>query len=572
MKLDCKIRGFRGAERCDITIDPVCLAAGLNFAGKSSLAQAVAAAVCGTPIPYFKDAKPDKALLTKTDAKELLRGGMDAGSVEIFADGKLACSVKWPDLESNGNGTLQCSKYAAGLVNVMGLDDGERQKFFAGLLQAMPTMDDLRLELMEKVPGLGDEKAGEHLKMLLDKVTVSGWDPAHTSAKEVGSRAKGQWEAHSQERYGASKAEGWIPKGWHSGISNLSLEEIGSRCTQAQEKWQQAAAQLAVDAATIADLQAAAAGEAALYEAMQKAKEEHDACARVVAGQKVKIAGCQLPQSVPCPHCGGLLEIRSDIGGFKVAEATMWKEERNAATLVLKKEQEALADIQTEQAAATKAYDEARTQYQAVAGSAEKLKAAQAKKGTQEAVDVALDYLNGLQKDKAMIEAVAQCTRLHALIQANQKIVDILAPEGLRRQKLVRALAKFNQKFLAALCQEAEYPAVTLDNDLEVLYGSRRYFLLSTSEQYRVRCVLQTAIGLYDKSPLIIFDGSDVLDAPGRNGLFAMMQSCESLSFLVCMTVADRKKVPDLAAAGMGASYWIESGIAEPIGAETVAA
>lgn len=566
MKLDCKIRGFRGAERGDITIDPVALCSGLNFAGKSSLAQAVAAAVCGTPIPYFKDAKPDKALLTKTDAKELLRGGMDAGSVEIFADGKLACSVKWPDLSIEGTGRLTCSKYAAGLVNVMGLDDGERQKFFAGLLQAMPTMDDLRLELMEKVPGLGDQKAGEHLKMLLDKVNVSGWDAVHTQTKETGARLKGQWEAHASEAYGSKKADGWIPKGWHSGISNLSLEEIGTRCTRAQEKWQQAAAQLAVDAATLADLTAAAGGEAALYEAMQKAKEEHEACARVVAGQKVKIANCQLPQSLPCPHCGGLLEIRQDIAGFKVAEATMGQKERDAATLVLKKEQEALADIMTEHAGASKAYDEARAKYQAVAGSAEKLKTAQAKKGTQEVVDVALDYLNGLQKDKAMIEAAAQCTRLSALIGANQKIVDILAPDGLRRQKLVKALAKFNQKFLAALCQEADYPAVTLDNDLEVLYGGRRHFLLSDSEKYRVKAVLQLAIALYDKSPLVIYDGADILDATGRNGLFAMMGSVD-INFLVCMTVADQKKVPDLAAAGMGVSYWVHAGISEPIGA-----
>ena len=564
LKITAKVRNFRGLERADFSIDPITLIAGLNGAGKSSLAQAVAAAVCSEPLPFFRASKPDKPILNKSESKHLVRGGTDEGLVEVWADDKLACTVTWPGLSVEGTGALRCSKYAAGLINPLELADNERQKFFAEILQSMPTMDDLRLQLMELVPGLGDENGGAHLTALIEKVTISGWDAVHATAKDTGSKLKGHWEAHSGENFGSKKAEGWLPKGWHSGISNLSLEEIGSRCTQAQEKWQQAAAQLAVDAATLTDLTAAAGGEAALYEAMQAAKEEHEACARVVAGQKVKIANCQLPQSLPCPHCGGLLEIRSDIGGFKVAEATMGQKERDAATLVLKKEQEALADIQTEQAAATKAYDEARAKYQAVAGSAERLKAAQAKKGTQETVDVALDYLNGLNKDKAMIEAAAQCTRLHALIQANQRIVDILAPDGLRRQKLVKALAKFNQKFLAALCQEAEYPAVTLDNDLEVLYGGRRHFLLSDSEKYRVKAVLQLAIALYDKSPLVIYDGADILDASGRNGLFQMMGSVD-INFLVCMTVADRKKVPDLAAAGMGASFWVSQGIAEPI-------
>ncbi len=45
------------------------------------------------------------------------------------------------------------------------------------------------------------------------------------------------------------------------------------------------------------------------------------------------------------------------------------------------------------------------------------------------------------------------------------------------------------------------------------------------------------------------------------------MMGSVDINFLVCMTVADRKKVPDLAKAGMGVSYWIEQGIAEPIGA-----
>lgn len=579
MKLTCKVRGFRGLERADIEINPIALVAGLNYAAKSSLAQAVAAAVCGTPIPFFKAAKPDRALLTKTEAKELVKGGMDSGSIEIFADGKLACSVKWPDLECAGNGTLQCSKYAAGLLNVMDLEDNERQKFFAALLQAMPTVvdtadkdgkpirSDLCIALMEAIPQLGDEGGGAHLKKLLDSVNVSGWDAAYAHAKETGARLKGQWEANAGEAYGAKKADGWTPKMWRADLAGKSLEDIGTACTQAQEKWQQAAAQLAVDAAQVAELKAAANGEAAAATALQDAQAEYDACVRAIEGQKALIAKSQVPHSVPCPHCGGLLEVRSGgVDGPQVSEAAMGTKERAAAIAMLKGAQAELAEMETELAKCAKTRTYVNVKYEAVAGAAARLKAAQERQGTQEAVDLALDYLQSLQRDKAAIESLAQCTRLHTLVQANQKIVDILAPDGLRRQKLVKALAKFNQKFLAALCAEADYPAVTLDNDLEVLYGARHYFLLSDSEKYRVKAVLQLAIALYDKSPLAIFDGADILDAEGRNGLFKMLASTELLA-LVCMTMADRKKVPDLVEAGIGGSYWVEQGIAYPLGA-----
>ena len=568
MKLTCKLRGFRGLERADITIDPVCLVAGLNYAGKSSVAQAVAAAVCGTPVPYFKASKPDKPLLSKTDSKELVRGGMDQGLVEISVDGKVACSVKWPDLAIEGDGRVQCSKFAAGMLNVMDLDDGDRQKFFAGLLQAMPTPDDLRLALMEAIPELGDANGGEHLKRLLDMVNVSGWDAAHAHAKETGSRLKGQWEGAAQERYGSAKAERWRPQGWRPELADKPLEAIAAECTQAEAKWQQAVAQRAVDGAELEALMLAANSEAAEQAAYTVAKEADDEAARQVADRKVKIAQSQIPDALPCPHCGALVEVHQDLSGVKITEATMGPQERTERLLKLKASRDILVRLEQARTGTAAALAEARRRHEGVKGATEKLTEAQKRQGGQEAVDVALDLVNGLKKDKAMIEAVGQCSRLHNLIHANQKIVDVLAPEGLRRQKLVRALAKFNQKFLAVLCQEASYPAVTLDNDLEVLYGGRRHFLLSDSEKYRVKAVLQLAIALYDKSPLVIYDGADILDAAGRNGLFAMVQSCDSVSFLICMTMADRKKVPDLAGAGIGYSYWIEDGIAYPLGVQ----
>ena len=100
------------------------------------------------------------------------------------------------------------------------------------------------------------------------------------------------------------------------------------------------------------------------------------------------------------------------------------------------------------------------------------------------------------------------------------------------------------------------------------------YPLLSKSEQYRVRAVFQVAMAIIDGSDLVVLDEADILDGPTRSGLFKMLDAAtqEGLAALVCMTLSRRDQAPDLAAIGLGRSYWLEAGVAEPIGQEAQAA
>jgi hypothetical protein len=63
---------------------------------------------------------------------------------------------------------------------------------------------------------------------------------------------------------------------------------------------------------------------------------------------------------------------------------------------------------------------------------------------------------------------------------------------------------------------------------------------------------------------MVVLDAADVLDGPARSGLFAMLDEA-AIPALVCLTLTRREQMPDLAAAGMGSSYWIESGIVRPL-------
>jgi hypothetical protein len=65
-------------------------------------------------------------------------------------------------------------------------------------------------------------------------------------------------------------------------------------------------------------------------------------------------------------------------------------------------------------------------------------------------------------------------------------------------------------------------------------------------------------------SDLVVIDAADVLDAPTRSGLFGIL-AANPPAAVVCMTLAKREQVPDISRQKLGASYWLDNGILEPL-------
>jgi hypothetical protein len=63
---------------------------------------------------------------------------------------------------------------------------------------------------------------------------------------------------------------------------------------------------------------------------------------------------------------------------------------------------------------------------------------------------------------------------------------------------------------------------------------------------------------------MVVIDAADVLDGTTRSGLVAMLEDA-GLPALICLTLSRREKMPDLATAGLGASYWLDQGVALPL-------
>ena len=175
-------------------------------------------------------------------------------------------------------------------------------------------------------------------------------------------------------------------------------------------------------------------------------------------------------------------------------------------------------------------------------------------------VEHARGALTDARARKAAFEAKALADKLHVSIARGAALIALLAPEGLRQACLARALAGFNAA-LKRLCDMAGWAAVEIDRDLTLAYGGRPYGLCCGNERFRIRAAAQVAMAESDGSAMLIFDPDIDLDRLSRQGTAAMVMAAGKQA-LICMVKNDRADIVPLPD-GMGATYWVENGIAE---------
>lgn len=553
--LKISVRNYRGVERSDVELEPVALVAGQNEQGKSSLAQAARAALAVVAIPI-----PG---VLKKDAKLLVRDGADKGSAKASLDGAYGL-VEWPKAEANTVGGMTwCSPFAVGLRHLLDLDDKERANILAGYINSAPGVTDLAAALDDI--GYG-QKAVDSLWQQVSG--PGGWDGSYKKAREHTTKLKGQWEGVTGEKYGSKKAESWTPpNGRSDSLPQVQREYLEKAATQAEAALERVIGLRAVGEANIKDLNAKASGlkdlekqEAAAGAEKSKLYDAHQAL-------MVKGAPPILQAPMTCPKCEAPLAING--GALVEAEKPPTKAE-------IKKAEDARRKHVSEVDDARAAFDDAYAKHQALHGelvaarqAAAKLAEIKGKGGktaTSDDVEAARAELQSAKQALKAFDDKVQADKIHADIVRNDKLVDILSPDGLRKRKLAAGLSDLND-VLSELCAAANWPKVRIDENLHAHYGTRPVWAASASGQWRARVVIQVAMAKFDGSAAVVIDEADILDARGRNGLMAMLKYAE-VRALLCMTVNKPELVPDLAKAGLGGSWWIASGIAEPINSE----
>jgi hypothetical protein len=547
------IENFRGCAHAHIEVAPIALVCGLNAAGKSSVAQAVAAALTGETMPFTGVGKASSGFLVRT--------GAAAGAVLLTGpDGQ--CRVEWPSAQMMAKGSPpKASPYAAGIESIVNGTARDRIRVLSNKLHGEPTAENLTAALTEA--GAGPKTAQD----ICQQVERDGWDTTHKARQEHGAQLKGRWRQTTGANYGS-----WIAAAWRPDLAELSEQTLIADVREAQAERDHAVAAAAVSAAEKARLEKIAGdfGERkAEVERCEQQVSAHAAEYTRALEARSKLPPAARSQTKRCPHCNLLVEIVAitshDSELHAVDEVTNGDMEKRRMAIAEAEGKTAHANDELNKCRNILAHAKVELA-EAIAASAT---LADWPRTTEAGIDrdAAEAALGRAQRRLDEFRTKIEADKIAGRIEGNEIILGILAPDGLRARKLGQVLRVFNDG-LYQLTAAAEWGKVAVDDTGLVTYGGRPYALLSSSEQFRTRTILAIEMARYDGSDMVVIDGADILDAPGRNGLFALLDDPTMPAALVCMTFARREQVPDLGGMNVGGkSYWLNGGVIEPVAA-----
>jgi len=549
-----KVTDFRGVVRAEIECASIALVAGLNRAGKSSLAQAVGAVLSARMRPVERAAG---AALVRVGARNM------TAEVSVKAEtGELR--GQWPSgrIDSDGAEPPWASEYATGLATIVHLQPRDRARVLATVMKADPMKADLEAALQD------DALAAA----LWEDIERDGWDPTHESYRDRGAQLKGMWRQITGAVYGARVGASWRPD-FEAAESDAELEAVVTRAKEAYERAVAAQAVTADERSRLTDEVAARGEHLEAIGHIERQIERGAEDRRVAMEKRQALPPVEEERGFPCPHCGEpIIAVRVS------AAETRFEKPRNAALTdsEIKKRRIAIADADGDIAYASDQVAALRQQLASAQAALQRSDEAQKRLDDIRAagrvagdtdrpldVDSARAELNQVQQRLANARRKREADKLHDQIAALEAVVALLAGDGLRGKKLDQKLDAFNDE-LRNMAGAAHWPVVSVDRDMSIALEGRPFGLLSASEQWRVRALLATAIATFDGSQILVMDGADILDAPSRAGLIGLLDRA-LLPALVCMTLARPEQCPDLRPTGRGTSYWIEAGVTRPI-------
>jgi hypothetical protein len=582
------IENFLGAQLVDIELrQPVTLIAGLNGAGKSSVRDAVALALTGdlTRVALKKDAGQ---LVTEGAKCAVIEVAHDAMAntpafVNISAAGKM--TGKAPDLSPMLPFVLQAQRFAR-------LTPTERRAF---LFDLMGLKADGK-SVAERLAARGCDMAkAERVAPLLR----AGFDRACTEAKTQATQARGAWKAVTGEAYGSEKAKTWrAPKPGATAEGEPTDAGMLKACDEALAVWQR----------QIGALQAEQQRRATLAQKVPALQEQADKLARAETklatdDAELKLLADELERlraaAGGVPRVGLVHQLAAAIhralpawpndahnaAGWQILRDALTAYEYEHGTIV------AMPQGNPEARARIPAVEQAHTLLtRAVANDRRDIEAAQRAQVELQSIHAELNAVfdaaalvkaqrvvekltTERQQITARLEAAAavkraaeqaqqktaDAARHHADVAAWELIADALAPNGIPAELLSEALDPINER-LERSAQDAEWPRVGIEGDMEITADGRAYGLLSESEQWRVDAMVAEAIAHLSGLRLLVLDRFDVLDLPSRSDLVAWLDVlAEAGEIDTALIFGTLKALPGGLPSTFGA-HWVKDG------------
>lgn len=591
---------FIGARSVEIVVSkPVCLIAGKNGAGKSSVQEAIRMALTGETVRVD----------LKKDYGALVTDGQESGFVEV-ATADASYSVVLP----SGKGlhsenpmlpfVLDAQRFAR-------MDDKERRTFLFGLMGVKLDGASVTQRMLDK--GL-DAKKVEQIAPFLR----AGFDAAQKEAAAKARDAKASWKtATGGETWGKDKAPKWQPAplpadaekaGTRHENAVAKMKEVeqelgaaqqalGAAKAKAQARQQMAAQrdELAEKAGRIDRIKAKLGRDEAEVAEWQAKVDETRAKAGVapvnpkapgefllrglasVTAEFVELT-CNHPEvewdssllNRAAAHLAEYRKLHGEpvVGGAPAqpnAEAVAKLPEYEKALALV---QSAVANDKRDLAAAEQAAAKLKELEEEAAETID-LEPLQAK--VAELTEKRDGWRADADKYRAVAEQAArrqavidQAAALHADVLAWTDIADALAPDGIPGEILAEALGPINDR-LHVSAGFAEWEQVVIHSDMRITYGLRDYALISESEKWRTDAMIAEAVSFLAGVKLLVLDRFDVLDLKGREDLLYWLDGmAEDGDIETALLFGTLKALPAQLPERIGA-HWIDNGAAGQI-------
>jgi hypothetical protein len=584
---DISIQNVLGIASVDIQlVQPVALFAGDNYAGKSSIREAVKAAFLGMP----------ERVLKKKDFGQLVHDGNEAGSVVVdFEGGSAYFAAPKGDQEIKHDFTMsQWEPMALALPYCLDAEafarassDERRQLLFA-ITGASAKTADIVASLRKR--GLNDK--------LIETVTPllrSGFPAATKFAEERCRNAKSDWKAVTGETYGHVKAEGWaasVPEFDAGRVEQLQAktEILKDKISAEQTKLGAAEQKLKAWLAHSENVEADHKAFAKL--ASLEAKLERDQDDLLKWQDQVKVLEGQAGTG---PRVGEVHDLARAafflIGCVELDQFGAEPEFKDAQRALSTYEaRHGAMDAQTDPEAAAKlpeamkardlmqrCVDNSKRDIDAAKAAGARLSAT-VEKGSEAEVESIETILTGYQDELRQVQselqtlladqraadaAKANTDKAHGHHQAAQLwqiAIDALSPAGIPAEILGKALDPFNQTMID-LADTFGWPGVAIDTDMMVTAGGRAYALLSESEKWRTNTIIALALASLSGLRLVALDRVDVLNLAGRAELIDGLDALAEEGFFdTALLFGTFKKLPNFERFPHVTGFWVESG------------
>ena len=563
--LKLRVRNFLGISKADLDLSAITLVAGINAAGKSSLCEALASAICSSPLARGQTTK-------KAAGANLLRLGTDKGSISLdYGAGQIRITYPTTEVEQAGKPASLGTPLGIGSARLMAMPADQRARQIGERFKTAPIIDDLR-EWAKEHPEAGLKKLDDVdlIQEIWNDIDIHGWDAMHKTALEHGTKLKGRWEVVTSGKWGSKIAKTWCPSPLLPG-EEYDLEAARAATAAAAAKVEELVGHAAVAQADVARIEEQSLGLDKANAEFEASQGEGAALAKQLldlVGKRAKSPAPVDPKLLPvCPHCGERVQVLTDdkeryhawlekapppLSAEKLAKALADRRELDDSISMLQRKVTANAQRTTAAAGEVKACGRARAQLLDVQS--------RPRIAEQEVENARSQALDAKRKADA-IDAMQKATAIFDDWTRHQVLIEGLSPDGVRRNVMARKLSSINTA-LGEFSATAKFSDVMLTDDLDCTYDGRAYVLLSESERWRCDLVLTCALAQQEAARVIIADRFDVLNPQARPGALMLLRSV-GIPSLVCMTAKDASTVPNLQKASFGVSRWLEQGVLE---------